>query len=63
LHGFWPQPLIKLDEPNSVRCDISVVNPIHHHKTQLLARYGSLDPRVVPLLALVKRWAKARSIG
>lgn len=43
-------------------CDISASNFLPLHNTKLLGTYCEYDPRVKPLLFLVKLWAKKRKV-
>ncbi|CAK4666047.1 unnamed protein product [Aphanomyces euteiches] len=57
-------PLLKLwDIRRKLAIDVSIGSPLAVLNTNLLKRYGELDPRVRPLVFAVKYWAKQRGIN
>ncbi|CAM9446752.1 unnamed protein product [Discosporangium mesarthrocarpum] len=57
-------PIVMFKDPStSLKCDISVVNPLAVRNTQLLKVYSEADPRVKALAYVVKNWAKRRRIN
>jgi len=57
-------PIVKfLSAKHGLRCDLGVNNLLAIHNSQLIAAYCELDPRVRPLLFLIKHWAKQRRIN
>ena len=62
--------VIKLDNINfpfgyfsSINCDINVNNTIALRNTVLIRTYVDLDPRIKPLLMVIKYWAKRRALN
>jgi len=57
-------PIVKfVDARSGLHCDICVNNELALHNTRLLRTYAHLDPRVRPLIAVVKYWASQRKIN
>ena len=57
-------PIVQFVEPQSgSECDISFSNPLALCNTLLLRTYSDIDPRIRPLVYVIKRWAKARHIN
>ncbi|KAJ7322213.1 hypothetical protein JRQ81_018500 [Phrynocephalus forsythii] len=56
-------PLVKFShQPSGFQCDLTANNRIALKSTELLYLYGSLDPRVRPLVFSVRCWASAHGI-
>jgi len=56
-------PILKLrDRSEGLEGDISVDIYNSTFNTYLQKCYGSMDPRVIPLIVTVKRWAKVSRI-
>ncbi|XP_045620743.2 poly(A) RNA polymerase, mitochondrial isoform X1 [Procambarus clarkii] len=56
-------PIIKYHQDlTDVECDLSMSNRSGFYMSQMLYMYGSMDPRVRPLVFAVRRWAKDRHI-
>lgn len=52
-------PVVKfLSKTHSLRCDLSNGQSLPLHNTALLQLYSKLDPRVAPLMTVLRRWAK-----
>eukprot|EP00941_MAST-03F_sp_MAST-3F-sp1_P002294 g2294.t1 len=56
-------PILTLIGDDGMDCDICVDNQLALHNTRLLQMYADFDPRVRPVIYLVKRWAKRRGIN
>jgi len=57
-------PIVQFTDPlTGLECDISFNNPLAICNTRLLKAYSEVDPRVVPLVFIIKRWAKARCMN
>jgi hypothetical protein len=57
-------PIVKFTDPVSgYSCDICYENRLAIHNTRLLKTYSMIDPRVRPLIFLVKYWARQRKIN
>ena len=57
-------PIVKFTDPVSTySCDICYENRLAIHNTRLLKTYSLIDPRVRPLIFLVKYWARQRKIN
>ncbi|TPX60072.1 hypothetical protein SpCBS45565_g07602 [Spizellomyces sp. 'palustris'] len=57
-------PICKFYDPKSkLHCDINFGNVLGVHNSRLLKTYTEIDPRVKPLIMLVKLWAKNRNIN
>ncbi|KAJ3288983.1 hypothetical protein HK104_007825 [Borealophlyctis nickersoniae] len=57
-------PICKFYDPQfNFDCDINIGNMLGLHNSELLRTYTLLDPRVKPLIMLVKLWAKKRNIN
>jgi len=57
-------PIVKFsDRRTKMNCDICLNNHLALRNTSLIAAYVGLDPRVRPLLFLIKHWAKCRNIN
>jgi hypothetical protein len=48
---------------SGTKVDVTINNELPLHNTALLKAYADIDPRVRQLIALVKHWAKVRSIN
>ena len=46
-----------------LNCDINVNNTMALRNTRLCRNYVDLDPRVRPLLMIIKHWAKQRALN
>lgn len=44
-------------------CDINVNNTLALHNTEMIKTYVALDPRVRPLIMILKHWTKQRRIN
>lgn len=57
-------PIVQFIDPQSgLECDISFNNPLALCNTRLLRTYSEVDPRVRPLVYIIKNWAKTRQIN
>ncbi|KNC99965.1 uncharacterized protein SPPG_05340 [Spizellomyces punctatus DAOM BR117] len=57
-------PICKFYDPKSeLHCDINFGNVLGVHNSRLLKTYTEIDPRVKPLIMLVKLWAKNRDVN
>ncbi|KAJ3106222.1 hypothetical protein HDU97_006855 [Phlyctochytrium planicorne] len=57
-------PICKFYDPVArVNCDINVGNMLGIANSRLLSTYLKLDPRLHPLIMLIKHWAKSREIN
>ncbi|KAI8852944.1 hypothetical protein BC829DRAFT_33624 [Chytridium lagenaria] len=57
-------PICKFVDPFlKLSCDVNVGNMLGIQNSKLISTYLSLDPRVHPLIMLIKHWAKAREIN
>lgn len=57
-------PVVKFVAPQTgTKCDVTVNNVLACINTKLLADYCAIDPRLAPLVALVKHWAKRRAVN
>ncbi|XP_071528060.1 poly(A) RNA polymerase, mitochondrial-like [Panulirus ornatus] len=56
-------PIIKYRQDlTGVDCDLSMSNRSGFYMSQMLYMYGSMDPRVRPIVFAVRRWARDRHI-
>lgn len=65
LHTYMP--LIRLQfrsrwSYDNVQVEISWNNQLGIYKTDLLAAYSKIDPRVCPFVLFVKHWSKVRKL-
>lgn len=58
------KPLVTLEDTQSTltEVDVSINNSLPLYNSQLLRAYSELDPRVRPLVLLVKVWAKGKKV-
>lgn len=57
-------PVVKFVVPRTgTKVDVTVNNTLACVNTKLLADYCAIDPRLAPLVALVKHWAKQRAVN
>lgn len=57
-------PIVQFIDPlTGIECDISFNNPLALCNTRLLRTYSECDPRVRPLVYIIKHWAKNRQIN
>ncbi|KAI8912244.1 hypothetical protein DFJ77DRAFT_511760 [Powellomyces hirtus] len=57
-------PICKFYDPESkLHCDMNFGNVLGKHNSRLLRTYTQIDPRVRPLIMLVKHWAKNRDVN
>ncbi|CAE7646537.1 Tent2 [Symbiodinium sp. CCMP2456] len=58
------KPLVTLEDTKSTltEVDVSINNSLPLYNSQLLRAYSELDPRVRPLVLLVKVWAKGKKV-
>jgi terminal uridylyltransferase len=57
-------PIVQFIDPvTGLECDISFNNPLALCNTKLLRTYSETDPRVRPLVYIIKNWAKNRQIN
>jgi len=57
-------PILKfVDQISGVECDVNVNNAIGIRNTHLLRSYSKFDNRLVPLVLIIKHWAKKRNIN
>ncbi|KAL8789226.1 MAG: hypothetical protein Q9195_006935 [Heterodermia aff. obscurata] len=66
LSRYRAPPESHLDYPKTgvgIQCDINFSNHLALHNTCLLKCYSLCDPRVQPMIVVVKAWAKNRKIN
>lgn len=66
LSRYRAPPESHLDYPKTgvgIQCDINFSNHLALHNTCLLKCYSLCDPRVQPMIVVVKAWAKSRKIN
>ena len=66
LSRYRVPPESHLDYPKTgvgIQCDINFSNHLALHNTCLLKCYSLCDPRVQPMIVVVKAWAKRRKIN
>ena len=66
LSRYRVPPESHLDYPKTgvgIQCDINFSNHLALHNTCLLKCYSLCDPRVQPMIVVVKAWAKSRKIN
>lgn len=66
LSRYRVPPESHLDYPKTgvgIQCDINFSNHLALHNTRLLRCYSLCDPRVQPMIVVVKAWAKNRKIN
>ena len=66
LSRYRVPPESHLDYPKTgvgIQCDINFSNHLALHNTCLLKCYSLCDPRVQPMIVVVKAWAKGRKIN
>jgi len=57
-------PIVQFVEPETgFECDVSFNNPLAICNTKLLKAYSDADPRVRPLVYVIKHWAKRRHMN
>ncbi|KAG1453150.1 hypothetical protein G6F46_009486 [Rhizopus delemar] len=57
-------PIVRLFDPEmQLSCDINVNNTVALENTKMIKVYVSLDPRVRPLIMIVKHWTKQRLLN
>jgi DNA polymerase sigma len=57
-------PVVKFVVPStSTKVDVTVNNTLACINTKMLADYAAIDPRLAQLVAVVKHWAKQRSVN
>ncbi|KAK9719229.1 hypothetical protein K7432_004950 [Basidiobolus ranarum] len=57
-------PIVRMWDPElRLACDMNVNNPIALRNTELVKAYVALDPRVRPLIMIIKRWTKRRVLN
>jgi DNA polymerase sigma len=57
-------PICKFADPEfGLACDINVNQEISLHNTELIRSYVAIDPRVRPLVMIVKYWTKCRVLN
>jgi DNA polymerase sigma len=62
--GHARVPICKFVDPHhKVACDINFGHALGYHNSKLLYAYTKLDPRVKPLIVLIKFWAKRRDLN
>jgi DNA polymerase sigma len=62
--GHARVPICKFVHPlYKVACDINFGHALGYHNSKLLHAYTKMDPRVKPLIMLVKFWAKQRDLN
>lgn len=44
-------------------CDLNVNNTISLQNTRMIKTYVAIDPRVRPLILIIKHWAKQRKLN
>ncbi len=56
-------PIVKYEQQLlGVECDLSVGSASGYHMSELLYLYGELDPRVRPLVFVVRKWAREHGL-
>lgn len=66
LSRYRVPPESHLDYPKTgvgIQCDINFSNHLALHNTRLLRCYSLCDPRIQPMIIVVKAWAKNRKIN
>lgn len=66
LSRYRVPPESHLDYPKTgvgIQCDINFSNHLALHNTRLLKCYSLCDPRVQPMIIVIKAWTKARKIN
>ncbi|ORY04989.1 Nucleotidyltransferase [Basidiobolus meristosporus CBS 931.73] len=57
-------PIVRMWDPElKLACDMNVNNPIALRNTELVKAYVALDPRVRPLIMIIKYWTKRRVLN
>ncbi|KAI8997150.1 hypothetical protein BDB01DRAFT_830761 [Pilobolus umbonatus] len=57
-------PIVRLFDPElQLSCDINVNNTLALQNTKMIKNYVGLDPRVRPLIMVIKHWTKQRSLN
>ncbi|KAJ3030140.1 hypothetical protein HDV00_009094 [Rhizophlyctis rosea] len=56
-------PICKFYDPDLVNCDINVNNTIALRNTQMIKMYVEIDPRVRPLMMVIKHWTRRRVLN
>ncbi|KAJ3016302.1 hypothetical protein HKX48_004116 [Thoreauomyces humboldtii] len=57
-------PICKFEDPETgLSCDMNFGNLLGRYNSELLRAYTWVDPRVRPLIVLVKNWAKHRDVN
>ncbi|KAK9694360.1 hypothetical protein K7432_013456 [Basidiobolus ranarum] len=57
-------PIVRMWDPElKLACDMNVNNPIALRNTELVKAYVALDPRVRPLIMIIKHWTKRRVLN
>ena len=55
--------LIESGKNSHLSCDINVNNTMALRNTRLIRTYVDIDPRVRPLVMIIKYWAKRRALN
>lgn len=56
-------PIIKYRQDlTAIDCDLTMANRSGYHMSRMLHLYGSCDPRVAPLVCVLRRWARSRGL-
>ncbi|KAI9337457.1 hypothetical protein BD770DRAFT_353493 [Pilaira anomala] len=57
-------PIVKVWDPIlELACDLNVNNTISLQNTRMIKTYVAIDPRVRPLILIIKHWAKQRKLN
>lgn len=57
-------PIVRLFDPETqLACDINVNNTLALQNTKMIKTYVALDPRVRPLIMILKHWTKQRRLN
>ncbi|KAI9478209.1 MAG: hypothetical protein EXX96DRAFT_569978 [Benjaminiella poitrasii] len=57
-------PIVKIWDPVlELACDLNVNNTLALQNTKMIKTYVAIDPRVRPLILLIKHWAKQRKLN
>lgn len=57
-------PIVRLFDPElQLSCDINVNNTLALQNTKMIKNYVALDPRVRPLIMVIKHWTKQRALN
>jgi poly(A) RNA polymerase GLD2 len=64
IHAKVPILRVQFEQPyHDIQIDLNANNPVGIRNTRLLRYYAELDPRVKPLVLVVKEWARGQDIN